>query len=459
MTQTKEMFAGLAPPASFAADSVIEDLGDGLVMRHAGPDDHEALAGFNRIVHADPPEYRPADVIARWTRDLMSGHPRVVPRDFVLVHDTKAERLAATLMLLSHRFRYGAVELEVGQPELVGTHPEYRRRGLVRRMFDVVHGWSAERGQKLQIIGGIPWYYRQFGYDMALEHGVEWRAAREGMPAEPPSGEQALRTRAASYDDIPLLESLEGQRAERHRVSCLRDEGQWRYEIDGGERNSEASFLLGVIERPDGSPVAAYAHRNGLRAGWLQVGFFEVAAGTPNAAVTRPLLGELRQRGEEYAKRDDQPFLGAGFFLGREHPLYDVARGRIERQKSNWALYVRVPDLVDFIRHVAPELERRLGDSAFAGQRGVLELSLYRTGVRIAFEDGRIARVEPWQPDTGARGHVAFPDLSFLQLLMGFRSLGELEAFYPDCLILHEQRGALVDALFPVQQSCVWATY
>ncbi len=35
--------------------------------------------------------------------------------------------------------------------------------------FEEVHKWSAERGHKVQVITGIPYYYRQFGYEMALD--------------------------------------------------------------------------------------------------------------------------------------------------------------------------------------------------------------------------------------------------------------------------------------------------
>ena len=123
-----------------------------------------------------------------------------------------------------------------------------------------------------------------------------------------------------------------------------------------------------------------------------------------------------------------------------------------------YALYLRVPDLVDFLTHVAPELESRLAASSFAGQRGTLDLNLFRTGVRIAFDSGKITGVEAWRPDTGANGHVSFPELSFLHLLSGHRSLAELQAFHADCLVFNEGRAALVEALFPPQPSWFWST-
>ena len=459
MTQTAELFKDLAPPASFPDDAVIEDLGDGLVLRYATQADIEALADFNRTVHADPPAYVPNEGVAAWTRDLMSGnHPRVRARDFVLVDDTKEKRVASTLVLISHRFRYGEIELEAGQPEAVGSHPGYRRHGLVRRLFDATHRQSAERGQKMLIIDGIPWYYRQFGYEMALEQGFVRLADKNLLPDEEPDPGAAIRVRPATQDDIPFLTELYARTCHRHRISCARDEGQWRYRLNGCNPQSYAYRVMGIAERSDGTPVAAYTHENRLQLGFLVTNFVDVAQGTAWQVIRQPLLAELRRRGEQYAERDGQSFAGAAFALGREHPFYEVARGTLRVRPGSYAFYVRIPDLRDFLEHIAPELERRLAASAFAGQRGVLDLNLYREGVRLCFEEGRIAGVEAWTPDTAARGHVAFPDLSFLKLLMGYRSLHELEQFHPDCIILNPGRGALLEALFPKAASNLWTT-
>jgi hypothetical protein len=459
VTQTAEPFKDLAPPAAFPDHAVIEDLGQGLVLRHATEADIEALADFNRTVHAQPPAYEPNKGVAAWTRDLMSGdHPRVRASDFLLADDTREKRIASTLVLLSHRFRYGEIEFEAGQPEAVGSHPDYRRRGLVSRLFDATHRQSAQRGQKMLIIDGIPWYYRQFGYEMALEQGFYRLVDRSLLPDEEPDPGAAIRVRAATQDDIPILTELYARTCQRHRISCARDPGQWRYELNGCNPRSYAYRTMGIAERSDGTPVAAYTHENRLQLGFLVTHFVDVAEGTPWQTIRRPLLAELRRRGEEVAGRDGQSFQGAAFALGREHPFYEVARDTLRVRPGSYAFYVRIPDLIDFLEHIAPELEHRLAASAFAGQRGVLDLNLYREGVRMRFEEGRIAGVEAWTPDTAARGHVSFPDLSFLQLLMGYRSLQELEEFHPDCIILHPGRGALLEALFPKAATNLWTT-
>ncbi len=83
-------------------------------------------------------------------------------------------------------------------------------------------------------------------------------------------------------------------------------------------------------------------------------------------------------------------------------------------------------------------------------------MSFYRSGLRLVFERGRLMGVEPWQP--GPReleGDIAFPGLTFLQLLFCYRSLEELRASFPDCWWNSNETRALFEALFPKKSSQV----
>ena len=169
------------------SDAVLGDLGDGLVLRRAEPEDAEAIAAFNARVHhssGGPFEQRELHTgIVAMTRDLMSGgHPACVPEDFTMVEDASTGTVISSACLIEQRFTYGGVELRAGLPELVGTHPDYRRRGLVREQMAVLHAWSRERGHPMQAIGGIPNYYRRFGYEMAIWMGSGRRLPRFHFP-------------------------------------------------------------------------------------------------------------------------------------------------------------------------------------------------------------------------------------------------------------------------------------
>jgi hypothetical protein len=141
------------------------DLGDGLLLRRATATDVEVLAALCALIDTPPWDA----TTATWTRDLLRGdHPAGTDDDVLLVEDTRTGAVASTVCLIEQTWTYGGVTFPVGRPELVGTAPAYRRRGLIRTQMEVLHAWGARRGHLLQPITGIPHYYRQFGYEPAL---------------------------------------------------------------------------------------------------------------------------------------------------------------------------------------------------------------------------------------------------------------------------------------------------
>ena len=78
------------------------------------------------------------------------------------------ERIVSTATLLKETVRIGGVEIPTGQVELVATASDHEGRGLVRALIDEAHRRSAARGDLLQVMIGIPYFYRQFGYSYAI---------------------------------------------------------------------------------------------------------------------------------------------------------------------------------------------------------------------------------------------------------------------------------------------------
>ena len=126
--------------------TILRDLGNGLVMRRSTPQDADALAEFNRLIHAD--NEADGQCLAAWTRDLLTRpHPTFSPNDFTIIEEVATGRIISTMNLISQTWSYEGIKFGVGRPELVGTLPEFRNRGLVRMQFEEIHKWSAERGE------------------------------------------------------------------------------------------------------------------------------------------------------------------------------------------------------------------------------------------------------------------------------------------------------------------------
>jgi hypothetical protein len=136
--------------------------------------------------------------------------------------------------------------------------------------------------------------------------------------------------------------------------------------------------------------------------------------------------------------------------------VYDTVGARLPIARVLDAWYIRVPDLPAFLNRNAPALEKRLADSPQGGYAGELKLNFYRGGLRLGFEQGGIV-VESWKPERVEEGDAAFPGLTFLQALIGYRSLGELEQAFPDLSARTDEARALLPVLFPKKDSNVLA--
>jgi hypothetical protein len=188
----------------------------------------------------------------------------------------------------------------------------------------------------------------------------------------------------------------------------------------------------------------------------LFVTAYELTPGVSWLAVTPSVLRHLWATGDATAARDGKELDAVALWLGAEHPVYPVIRERLPLARPPYAWYVRVADLPAFLRHIAPALERRLAESAASGHTGELKISFYGAGVWLAFEGGRLVTAGPWAPTQKDQGGAAFPDLTFLQLLFGYRSLEELWHSFPDCWADGDEPRVLLEALFPKQPSFVW---
>lgn len=429
-----------------------------LRLRVATPADKEALAAFNVAVHARPESPESSQYLDRYTRDLFERpHPLIAVDDHLLIEDAETGAIASTVQLIRQTWSYAGLPLPVGQIELVGTDPAYRRRGLVRRLIAEAHRLSAERGDLAQVIGGKANYYRQFGYEYALELGGGRRLAPAQIPPQPAGAEEPIRLRPAAPDDAPWLAELDRRAAARYRVTCPRDEALWRYEIGGRSADNTFQYQIQVLARPDGTDLGAVVFTADWRRPYLRVIACELAEPGAWLAAAPAILRALGQIGAGRSWGAGNAFAGISLNLGSAHPLYAALPGLGWVLDPPYAYYLRVPDLPALLRRLAPALGRRLADTVAAGYGGDLDLSWYQGGLRLRLDAGQIAESVAWTPTDATPGDAAFPGLTLLPLIFGFRSLAEIQHAYPDCELHSDVARALLPALFPPEPSRIWS--
>lgn len=435
--------------------SLIRDLGEGLILRRATPADADALAIFNGMIHSDEGPDKPDERVATWTRDLLTRpHPTFIPGDFTMVEEKATGKIVSSLNLISQTWSYAGIEFGVGRSELVGTLPEYRNRGLIRAQFEEVHKWSAERGEMLQAVTGIPYFYRQFGYEMAMELEGGRTGFEMNLPKLAEGQTEPYHLRPADEGDIPFLIEIDAYGRRRSLVSCVRDENMWRYELSGPSEKSIIRLEWRIIERSENKePVGFLAHHWLIPESFLVTLAYELKPGISWLDVTPSVARYMWEIGKTYAERQGRTRSGFHFGLGSSHPVYDVFRERLPRVRDPYAWYLRVPDLPGFLRHISPVLEERLANSVLVGYSGEFKISFYQSGLKLTFECGKLTVIEPWQPSPKEWGMAAFPGMTFLQLVFGYRAFEELRRSFADCWWKNDEARILLTVLFPKQAS------
>ena len=431
-------------------------LGDGLVLRWATEADTEELAAFNVRIHTDNPE-EPEIWLARWTEDLMDGnHPTTRASDFTVVVDEKAGgKIVSTLNLISQTWLYDNIPIGVGRPELVATDPPYRRRGLVRAQMEAVHAKSAARGELVQAITGIPWYYRLFGYGMALDLG----GGRDFLWDRPGNDkqvkEEAYQIRPAVEADWPLLQTLYEAHNRGSLVCRQRDESTWRYELTGPHPSSVycRHFYLVETAVSNAQPIAYVEYKQWGNS--YVVREFGVRPGHSWRAVGLYLTRYFKKLAEVLFEADEKRLRGIFFNLGQGHSIYEALGHQLEEQRRPYAWYIRVPDLPAFLSHIAPALEQRLADSVLSGHSGTSRVNLYQQQLTLVFEQGKLKAVGTYHPKYLEDGDIHFPGTTFLQLIFGRNSLEELNSVQPDCFSRDPGTAVLFNILFPKRPSWV----
>ncbi|HJZ46091.1 MAG TPA: GNAT family N-acetyltransferase [Roseiflexaceae bacterium] len=437
------------------------DLGGGLVLRWSTAADMDAIGQLYGFVFRGKPEEPLNASMMAWERDLISGrHPLIGSGDFALVEDTDGGAIVAATCLLRQTWEYEGIAFPVGRPEIVATLPEFRNRGLIRAIFELIHARSDGEGHLAQGITGISYYYRQFGYEYAIDLDAYRSVYLAAIPKLKEGEAEPYALRDATPADLPRVMELYDRGRAHGPVSTRIDADYWRWVLDGQNPNSGEGWRTQLIVRAgEDHPALGYVLTSRWRWGdSMGVRGLAVDRGVALPPLAPSLLRALQAQALTLpALRPTEPeVVKISFVLATNHPLYGALGPQLTAGPDRpYAWYVRVPDLPRLIRRIAPALERRLAASSSSGYSGDLTLNFYRSGLRLAFEQGRLMaaedfRAEGWRPQHNA----GFPPLVFLQLLFGRRSLAELRHAFPD--VWADDIGRpLLEALFPARPSWV----
>ena len=404
-----------------------KDLGHELTLRTvSSPSELDRVAELNAVIH-DPS-------VKEMTRKIFDRHPDTTGRDLVYIENDQRQ-VIASLCLIPWTLRLGPVNLPAAELGIVGTDQRFRGQGLNRILMEYYWQRFAERGALLSIIQGIPYFYRQYGYEYALlplEGG--WRIQPDQIPAPPVTG---YSVRPAAPADIPALSRWYDQWTGALDLSACRSEAIWQYLLSrtAGPEGMQHDAL--ILQDPAGESI-----------GYLRVPDFHFNenlltlddASNLDFYAGMALLDFLKKLAKERGKD------GIRLYLPQESGLVKLARSFGAADLGIYSWQVNIPDRAAFLRQLGPLFEQRLRATMFAGWTGTVSLNLYKEVIGLTFQDGRLAAVGPAKEDDDTI--LSVPPVQFVPLALGGRTIDEINAAFPDAYARGPWK-LLVNALFP----------
>ena len=382
-------------------------LPDGLELRTARPEDLDQIGSLLEA------RGEPGDAV---DHRLVVEDPEAGWEACAVVVD--GDRVVSTATLLDETVRVGDVVLPAGQVELVATDEEYEGRGLVRSLMGWAHHRSAERGHVLQVMIGIPYFYRLFGYEYAIDIP---RARRLTTPPEPTSG-----LRRAGPADIPAIAALQDRAQRGFDVAMPHSAPRRRWLL---EHDTSTTW---VLER-DGAVVATA--RTGEPGDDVLVA--EPAATDDDSAdrLLAAVVAELPGATLEIVHR-------AGTVTGDR---WDARLGGPSELAEQYYVRIARPELaLDALR---PVLSARLAGAET--DRDAVVLSTFGSHYRMPIVEGSLGPVEVGGPmqSPGASGGAGVAPDQLGALLLGPLGMAGLSRRRSD--VYPGSEGPLFEALFP----------
>jgi len=398
--------------------------GEFVVRGATSPEDVERVAALSGVIHGPG--------VAELTRALFLHHPKTELADLFFVEHVPSQQVVSTLCLIPWVLCMEGVGIRAGEMGIVGTLEPYRKRGLVRAQVKHFDRRLSERGCLVSHIQGIPYFYRQFGYEFALPLEGGLRLELRDIPE---AEAQTCRLRRATLDDLLDLARLYGDAAGDLAIHSPRDETVWRYLLthaSGTDTGCERWLVDSQPARSVGYFAVPVCHFGD-----------ELVINQTSRLSFDAALAVLRHA-RELARERGRP--GIRLNLPAGCTLMKLARQLGARDLGAYGWQVRVTDFERLLRVLAPVLERRLARSPFAGLTRSVRLGLYQETLRLGFEAGQLQEVDGAE-STGAEA-IRLPPPQFVQLVLGYCTREELETRHPDVRVVHADR-MLIDVLFP----------
>ena len=357
-------------------------------------------------------------------RRLVEYHPEMSNTDYFMVKH--GDEAVAGLVLIPQKWSIDGEELNVAEMGCVGTVPEHRRKRIQWILNKEFDEYAKSKGYDMCVLAGIPYFYRQFGYQYAVELDYETEIEVNILPEE-----TRLVSRAFKEEDIPEAQRLLEQTQNRYLVHSIRTPEIWKMQQETRTYGAEPFKSTAILD--DHKLVAYYRW-------WVEEKVFNVKE---LAFKAESYVDDIAACIRQEAMKQKAEKIKTKLSHEDDFSKYLIERGAEKNKPYGWQ--IKLLDPRSFLEKLGPVFEKRLAESKFKGLTKEIRMNFWKYKIKLEFREGKLVSVETVSE---AKRVLGMNPYASIQLFLGYRSREDLEYAYPDFYIRGGNEG-LIDVLFP----------
>ncbi|MBN1522885.1 MAG: GNAT family N-acetyltransferase [Spirochaetales bacterium] len=388
--------------------------------------DISRIAEFNKLIHEGV-------AVELFVKNLIKKHPTHAEQYWMFIEDSDKKLVVSSICLIPWELKLCGITVKAAELGFVGTLAEYRSKGLINILMQAFFAQAEKDGYTVSIIQGIPYYYRRFGYEYAIQLENHIDIELRHITG---SGKKQYSFVKVQKKDTPTLQKLYNRRMADYDISAVRTKAMWEYLL-GPAQKADTVHDNYMIKNKKNEAIGYFriAHH----------GFGEGLMIDETSCLNTVMMEEIFSFARTIAENREKPSVQLILPLEHELSQYAVSCGGRITMEYGWQ--VKVLGHVKLFQLLKPVMEKRIAQSSFRGLTKKLLFNFYKDTIEFEIQKGSIRLIQSkgWHEQT----EVMIPPFLVPQLLFGWKNFSELKSIYPDVWCSEKKEAALFEILFP----------
>ena len=405
-------------------------IGNNLTLRIAidDKDELQRLLSFNVTVHQE-------ESLKKYISRLYLEHPERDEIYWIYIEKKDSNKIVSSITLMPLEWNFNGIPIPICEMGLVGTLPKYRNRGFMGIMNKLYEDIMRQEGYLLSVIRGIPYYYRRFGYEFALNLDERILLNKSQVPSRKL---EMISFQKATKQDLAFIKSIYNKEQESFFVTNRFNSDNFMYKFmnDDFDDNFLSTFLIKIKGKP--------------------ISFFSIGMSYDNVAFSL-IVPEVNEESMikilQYVKILNEKKEQIVFHVNSDTKFAQYICSIGGKRDLGYGWQIRIPNIKEFLQAISPVLEQRIERSSYKGLSQDIVISDYREIFTLRFKNGKVEDIEVKKgyPFPGSCD-VQIPSSTLIKLLLSDKTFEEIKYILKDS-ILKPGSEKLIKILFPKKPS------